>query len=351
MPRKGGETYRTWRAGGVSLGQVRSGIYWITRTVHGRRYRVSTGCRTPDAALAEYQRFEEDPARYVPRGKAGASWDDAVPDFLRFSESVLHNSRRWVDKQEAYLANFGAYVRGGHRAFASLDAFTSSDIRAFLADLTEGHVTGNKVGPPTINRHLAALKGFMGWARDERRTANHADAEVSLVREDKGIRLPTEIEPARWKPILKALDARWRLACEVMLGTGVRYGELARMRAGDVLDAGLHVPRAKARKARTVPASARTVKAARQLLTMDQLPDDEASQIDHRLEVAARRAGVEGFTAHELRHTFATVCLRTGASLRDVQEWMGHASIRTTERYLHVLRMREGAGRKRYAPL
>jgi site-specific recombinase XerD len=52
-----------------------------------------------------------------------------------------------------------------------------------------------------------------------------------------------------------------------------------------------------------------------------------------------------------MRHTFATVCLRNGAALRDVQEWMGHASIRTTERYLHVLRMREGAGRKRYAPL
>jgi integrase len=33
-----------------------------------------------------------------------------------------------------------------------------------------------------------------------------------------------------------------------------------------------------------------------------------------------------------------------------VQAWMGHASIRTTERYLHALRMKE-RGPKRFAPL
>lgn len=351
MPRRSSPTQRPWRVGGVSLGYVYRGIHYIDRTVHGRRYRVSTGCRTPEAALGEYQRFEKDPPRYVPRSQVGSEWDAAVPGFLRHSESVLLNSKRWVDKQEAYLANFGAFVRGAHRVFASLDAFTASDIRSFIAALTEGQITGRKVGAPSVNRHLATLKGFMGWARAERMTLNAADAEVPMIREDKGVRLPSEIEAARWKPILKALDARWRAACEVLLGSGLRYGELARMRPLDVLAAGIHVPRAKARKARTVPVSARTVRSARALFAMDPLPDDEASQLDHRLEVAARRAEVEGFTAHELRHTFATVCLRTGAALRDVQDWMGHASIRTTERYLHALRVRDGAGRKRYAPL
>ena len=336
MPRKGRETYRPWRAGGVALGFIRSGVYWIDRTVHGRRFRVSTGCRTPEAALGEYQRFEKEPARYVPRGSTGAAWDDAAKDFLRYSEHVLLNSKRWVDKQEAYLANFGGFLRGSARVFASLDAFTSSDVRSFIAALTEGEVTGRKVGPPSVNRHLATLKAFMGWARSERVTLNAADREVPMVREDKGVRLPTEVEAARWKATNAELErrdlARWRLACEVLLGTGLRYGELARLKAADLHAGGVHIPKAKGRKGRTVPASAKVIAAARRLLLLGGVPDDEASQLDHRLRVATKAAKVPPYSAHELRHTFATVSLRNGASLRDVQEWMGHASIRTTER-------------------
>jgi integrase len=329
---------RPWRLpNGAKLGFTLRGIYYISRSVQGRKYRITTGCRDPAAALAEYARFEADPARYVSRGESGTSWDEAVKVFIRQSEQVELNSSRWVDKQEGYLANFGSYVRGGTRVFGSLDEFTSSDVRAFLADLTEGRVTGRRVGAATFNRHLATLKAFMGWARRERRTSNVADTEVVMVKEDQGSRFPGEVERARWKAILAALDARWRAAGTVMLGSGLRHGELARMAAQDVLAGAIHVPFAKGRKARTIPVSAATVVAARRLLALGGIPDDEASQFDHRVEVAARRAGVEPFTAHELRHTYATVSLRNGVDLRTLQYRMGHASIRTTEKYLHAL--------------
>lgn len=50
---------------------------------------------------------------------------------------------------------------------------------------------------------------------------------------------------------------------------------------------------------------------------------------------AMARAGVPG-TAHSLRHYFASELLRQGADIRVIQQLMRHASLATTERYLHV---------------
>lgn len=52
------------------------------------------------------------------------------------------------------------------------------------------------------------------------------------------------------------------------------------------------------------------------------------------MRTANRRAGTEGITPHHLRHAWATHAHRAGADVRDIQEILGHADIRTTMRYL-----------------
>jgi integrase len=59
----------------------------------------------------------------------------------------------------------------------------------------------------------------------------------------------------------------------------------------------------------------------------------EASTLLGRFKAACRRAGVREVRFHDLRHTFATQMAATGAPLRALQAWLGHASYQTTEKY------------------
>lgn len=54
-----------WKSMGRSIGYIRGGVYYVRRTLHGRKFNFSTGCVTQSAALAEYRRFESSPTAYV----------------------------------------------------------------------------------------------------------------------------------------------------------------------------------------------------------------------------------------------------------------------------------------------
>lgn len=50
---------------------------------------------------------------------------------------------------------------------------------------------------------------------------------------------------------------------------------------------------------------------------------------------ACEQAVIKDFHFHDLRHNFASRLVRNGSDLNTVKELMGHASITTTQRYLH----------------
>ena len=58
--------------------------------------------------------------------------------------------------------------------------------------------------------------------------------------------------------------------------------------------------------------------------------------VSHKFKEILRKNGLRKIRFHDLRHSCATLLVKKGISLREIQDWLGHSSSRTTERYTHL---------------
>jgi integrase/recombinase XerD len=211
----------------------------------------------------------------------------------------------------------------------------------------------------TLARKVASLKSFFEYLAHE--GIINDDPTEDIASPKLGRRLPKPLTEAEMTSLLATTMAdnepeslRDRAILELLYATGMRVSELASLDVEQVvLTAGNGSVKCygKGGKERMVQIHDSAVAAINRYLSegRTKLVKDEQEHalfVNRRgerltrqgcwliLKEYARRAGVTGHvTPHALRHSFATHMLRGGATLRQVQEWLGHASITTTQVY------------------
>jgi integrase/recombinase XerD len=265
------------------------------------------------------------------------------------------------------LDRFAGWVAGG--GLPSYLTPTLRDLSHYLEFLrAEG------LAPPSIARHLVALKMFYRFLRLEERTAQ---ASVELLSSPTlWERIPQVLSPEAVTKLLAAPQPgerfflRDRAILETLYATGSRASEVVGLQVADVhLDGGYCKCLGKGNKQRIVPLGRPAVNALRAYL--DQLRPRLAANAQAApwvfvsragraltremlwilVKKYVRRAGLNAkVSPHTLRHSFASHLLAGGADLRTVQELLGHANIRTTQQYTHVDRDRLRAIHRQFHP-
>ena len=122
--------------------------------------------------------------------------------------------------------------------------------------------------------------------------------------------------------------------CRLALETGLRWGELTRVKASDVERGFLVIHLTKSGKVRRVPLSPEFQAELR--TRIGRLVPFSTNAPNSFNRTIRRITGLEKFHAHQFRHTMACVWLEQGGSLAALQHVLGHASIVTTQRYARL---------------
>ncbi len=219
-------------------------------------------------------------------------------------------------------------------------------------------------------RSMAVIKAFYKYAHQEKIIECN---DIKGVRSPKHQRsLPKPIRPIDIETLLEDqtnaaqhINQRDQAMWELMYSAGLRISELLSLNITDVLDQScesmisIHesvVVQGKGKKDRTVFIGKEAQKALTFYLKDRSLFFPRGANISQKAlflnakgKPLSRRGAhytlkkrllslglPQNYSAHSLRHSFATDLLNDGANLRHIQEMLGHENISTTQNYTHI---------------
>ncbi len=249
-------------------------------------------------------------------------------------------------KQKRYskstLKIYSAYFKDFMHYFSERDLakVTSEEINAYLLEL----INIWNISTSEQNQRINAIKFYY------EKTLRKARQVYEIERPRKEKILPDVLSKAEVGSILKATgNLKHKTLLSAIYSCGLRRSELVNMKIADVDSKRMmiKISGAKGKKDRYVQLSEGLLQLLRQyyseykpkiwLFEGQRGGQYSAENISILLKTVAQRAGItKRVYPHMLRHSFATHQLEQGVDIRFIQAWLGHESVKTTQRYTHV---------------
>jgi len=154
------------------------------------------------------------------------------------------------------------------------------------------------------------------------------------------------LEPEEINRLLQECSEHLRPIVILALNTGMRLGEILNLKWRDIdLDQKLiYIIHTKSGEKREVPLNNLLVKLLEKMKKTSENNDYVFShknglpynRVYKGFKSACKRANIEDFRFHDLRHTFASHLVMNGVDLKTVQELLGHKTFTMTLRYAHL---------------
>ena len=318
------------REGGKDRGvQFKNGNWWARYYVDGKEVREKCDNKTQAKAIYAKRLVEIREGRYFPKAKTvRVLFKDLTDDYLRYAD--LHHKRKGDDlpRVQTWLDTFGS---------VQAEDVKPSQVEEVMAKLKEGGME-----PATIHRRLTVLKAIYNRAEKAGLIAKNPARNVRPPKYDNS--LVRFLDMAQEKKLFEALPSYLHPVVTVALHTGCRQGELLKLEWRDVdFRRGMFLCRdTKAGDSRWVPMNTLVRKTLGDLRPDPMDPTAKVFHVGHEkslsraFAVAVKRAGIEPFRFHDLRHTFASRLAMNGANDRTLQTLGGWKTPRMLLRYSHL---------------
>lgn len=326
----------------------RGGIYHIDLArPNGRRLRRSTGTADRQAAQELHDTVAARCWREDQLGDISRTWNDAVIDW----RDAHGRHKRSAETDRTRLVWLSKHLKG--RTLASIDGDTIARLKITCATEPVKRLAAGHRSHATVNRHLAALSAILHHAHARGWIA--AAPKIPYFAEPKGRVRWITTEQAR--ALLAELPPHLNRMARFALATGLRQANVIALEWRQV-DTGraiawIDAPDAKAGHAIAVPLNADALAVlaecrgqhAIRVFTYKAIdPPDRPGHFKPRpvkgigiaFAKACARAGIERFTWHDLRHTWASWHIMNGTPVEVLQRLGGWADLKMVLRYAHL---------------
>lgn len=239
--------------------------------------------------------------------------------------------------------------------------FRYKDALEYLRELNTNLVKGKLLSRKTINCRINALNCFYGYLQKQNIVFENPFRSLQRLKEGEYIKKNT-LSVKEAEKFLNGIDINnidgfvFKVICELLLATGLRITELGNLKVNDIdfMNSTLFIRKNKENRPREVVVCEYAMcllklysdEVREKYLSNDELAKgllfkyggsvNFKNNVNNSLARHTKNLKMKSITSHCFRHTTATLMFKNGATIREVQAFLGHKKLLSTVSYTRI---------------